>query len=411
VAPLDIAFWTALGLVGYVYGGYPAIVCLLSRLSPRPIRRGPATPTITIVITAHNEERHIAAKIENCLALAYPADRLNLAVVSDGSTDRTAAVVGNYASRFPGRIALITLPRRRGKATALNVGVARASGDIVLFADARQQFDPEVATALIQNFADPAVGAVSGELILRSPGGNGQGEGLGLYWRYEKEIRKAESGWGSSMGYTGAVSAIRRSLFEPLAEETLLDDLVTPLRVIARQYRVVFEPRARAYDTVSAAPGQEFGRKVRTLAGVLQTCLNVRTLIGPLPARVWWQLLSHKLLRLFVPYLLMIALVVNAFLVGPVYRTTLLVQVLLYALGLAGLLLSGRLGRSWAVALPATFLLLNSAAVVAAFRYAAGSRLDLWRAPAQATTEEPILLGGTYATGGDAKQRAREQMR
>jgi poly-beta-1,6-N-acetyl-D-glucosamine synthase len=403
MTPLEIAFWAALGLTAYAYLGYPGIVLLLARVRPHPVRCAPVMPTMTVVIAAHNEEHHIAAKIENCLALAYPADRLDLVVVSDGSSDGTETIVADYAARFPGRIALITRPRQHGKATALNAGVAQATGDIVLFADARQQFDLGVARALAENFADPAVGAVSGELILRSQGRAGQGEGLGLYWRYEKAIRQAESLWGSSMGYTGALSAVRRSLFESLPKDTLLDDLVTPLRVIARRHRVVFEPRARAYDVISARPALEFARKVRTLAGVLQTCLNVRTLIGGLPARVWWQLLSHKLLRLFVPYLLVIVLVANAFLVGPAYRTTLLVQVVLYALGLAGLLLPGRLGRSRVFGVPATFLLLNSAAVVATFRYATGNRLDLWRTP--------VLPGGTYAARHEANQHAPEQMR
>lgn len=405
---LEFTFWAALGLLGYVYAGYPVLVWMLSRVRPRPIRSAPATPTITVVIAAHNEERCIAAKIENCLGLDYPSDRLNVIVVSDGSVDRTPALVAECESRLPDRVRLIALSRRQGKASALNIGVAHASGELVLFADARQRLDGNVARAMALNFADPEVGAVSGELILTT---DGQENGVGLYWWYEKALRQAESRWGSSMGYTGAVAAIRRSLFEPLPEDTLLDDLVTPLRLISKHYRVVFEPAARAFDTVSAEPGHEFARKVRTLAGVLQTCLNVRGLVGGLPARVWWQLFSHKLLRLLVPYVLVVVLVTNALVPGPVYRAVLLGQVLFYVLGLAGLIFHRRLGRSRVLALPATFLLLNSAAAVSAFRYLVGSRLDLWRTAVPEPPQGASAAGAAYAGLSGVNRRKHEDIR
>src|SRR5262249_14471415 len=226
--------------------------------------------------------------------------------------------------------------------------------------------------ALASNFADPKVGAASGELILHSDRRHGHGKSLGLYWRYEKAIRKAESRWRSSIGYTGAITAIRRSLFEPLPPDTLLDDLVMPLRLIAKRQRVLFDQRARAYDTVSPVPGREFARKVRTLAGVLQTCLNSQQLVGSLPASIWWQLVSHKLLRLFVPYLLIGAFGASLFIPRPVYRLALIAQTLLYGLGLAGLIFRRSLGRSRWCSVPATFLWLNTAAVVAALRYLTG---------------------------------------
>lgn len=397
MTPVELTFWATLGLLGYIYVGYPVIIWGLSRFFPRPIRSAPITPTITVVIAAHNEETHIAAKIENCLALDYPPNRLDLIVVTDGSTDRTPAIVTAYLSRFPGRLTSISLPHRGGKAAALNRGVAHASGEIVMLADARQQFDSEVARALVRNFSDPQVGAVSGDLVLRAHAHHGGGTGLGLYWRYEKGIRRAESRWRSSMGYTGAVSAIRRSLFAPLPENTLLDDLVTPLRVISRRYRVVFEPGARAYDTLSPIPGREFARKVRTLAGVLQTCFNARALVGPLTAGVWWQLASHKLLRLIVPYLLVLTFVANAFLSSPMYRVTFLTQALLYGLGTAGLMISGRIGRSRFLSIPATFLWLNAAVVVATLRHFTGRRLDLWHIAAPDPRRQASPRQSAYA--------------
>lgn len=409
MTPVELTFWLALGLVGYAYAGYPAIIWVLARLCPRPVRSGPVTPTMTIVITAHNEERHIATKIENCLALSYPTDRLNIIVVSDGSTDRTPAIVTDYVSRFPERVMLISLPLRRGKATALNVGIAQASGEIVLLADARQQFDSEAAGALAHNFADPEIGAVSGELILRSNGAPRQGASLGLYWRYEKAIRYVEGRWHSTIGFTGAVSAIRRSLFEPLPKETLVDDLVTPLRIVAKRYRVIFESRARAYDSVSSMPGREFTRKVRTLAGVLQTCLHTTTHVGPLTLTLWWQLISHKLLRLVVPYLLVLAFVANALLAERLYRITFLTQIILYGLGIAGLILPRSLGQIRLLALPATFLWLNLAAVVAAFRYLGGQRHDLWHPASPHEPQYVIPSEAAYPEVRCATRRDRTQ--
>ncbi len=205
-------------------------------------------------------------------------------------------------------------------------------------------------------------------------------EGLGLYWRYEKAVRRAESRFGSTVVYTGAVSAVRRSLFVPLPEETLVDDLVTPLRVIRQGYRVIFEPEARAVDWISPVPGHEFARKVRTLAGLMQTMVNLRQFVGPLGLWAWWQFVSHKALRLLVPYALVSALLSSALLEGAFYQTVLIVQMLVYGLGIIGFLGRER-GKRWRrlVATPRTFLMLNLAAVAGVLQYLAGQRLSLWQ--------------------------------
>lgn len=204
-------------------------------------------------------------------------------------------------------------------------------------------------------------------------------EGLGLYWRYEKAVRRAESRFGSTVVYTGAVSAVRRALFSPLPEETLVDDLVTPLRVLQRGYRVVFEPEARAIDWISSTPGHEFSRKVRTLAGLAQTVANIHRFVGSLSPRVWWQFFSHKVLRLLVPYALLSAFVTSAMLPGAFYRAAFVLQVMLYALGGIGFWLKGRGKWHRLLAMPQTFLMLNIAAVAGVARYVAGQRLALWQ--------------------------------
>ena len=225
-----------------------------------------------------------------------------------------------------------------------------------------------------------------------------QSAGLGLYWRYEKAVRRAESRFGSTVVYTGAVSAVRRSLFTPLPEDTLVDDLVTPLRVIRQGYRVIFEPEARAIDWVSPVPGREFARKVRTLAGLLQTLVNLRRFVGPLTLRAWWQFVSHKGLRLVVPYALLGALLSSAFLAGPFYQLAFAAQVFVYGLGTIGFLRQDR-GTKWKrlVSTPRTFLMLNLAAVAGMLQYLAGQRLSLW---------QPVSL---QPTGGD--QDVRENRR
>src|SRR5262245_33364873 len=225
MTPLEMTFWVAVGLVIYTYVGYPALAWALARLCPRPVRDGCLTPTITVLIAAHNEETRIGAKIENCLALVYPLEHLDIVIVTDGSTERTPTGVESSCSQLPGRVPSASLPKRAGKATALNAGAAIARGELLLLADARQQFDPRVAQALAHNFADLEVGAASGELVLLSDGEDRQGKGLGAYWRYEKAVRQAESRIGSSIGYTGAVSAVRRSLFSPLRSEEHTSEL------------------------------------------------------------------------------------------------------------------------------------------------------------------------------------------
>lgn len=374
----ELVFWIAIAVVCYTYLGYPALIWALGRYCPRPIHCTPQTPKVTVLITAYNEERSIAGKIENCLALEYPSDLLDIVVVSDGSTDQTNEIVKRYALRFPERVTLITLANRGGKAQALNAGAKVATGDILLLADARQRFDGQVVRTLVRNFADPEVGAVSGELFLGSEGVEEKSEGLGLYWRYEKMIRLAESRSGSTVGYSGSISAIRRSLFLPLPADTLVDDLVTPLQIAAQGYRVVFEPAARAFDLISTTPGHEFARKVRTLAGVTQTLLRLHRLAGPLSLRLQWQFWSHKVMRLFVPYALAGAFFSSLMLDGLFYQGAFLLQAIVYGLGLLGMV--GRLPGIWArvTLTPHTFLMLNMAAVTGVIRYLRGQRLDLW---------------------------------
>jgi glycosyltransferase involved in cell wall biosynthesis len=215
--------------------------------------------------------------------------------------DDTAAIAARYAEQFADRVRLVRVPQRGGKANALNAGMSRVSTDMVLFADARQRFDPAVVRALVRNLADPSVGAVSGELVITDQGRpgshSGSQSGVGLYWRYEKAIRRAESMFGSSMGFTGAIAMIRSSLYHGLPSDTLLDDLVTPLRIMADGYRVVFEPDARALDTPSPTPGYEFRRGVNAAGVLSDPTVELWRLVGSRWAFQPGSSCRHKTLR------------------------------------------------------------------------------------------------------------------
>ncbi len=294
-------FWISALLLAYIYLGYPLLAAVRARFTQRPRLRAPIEPFVSIVVVAHNEEDRIGARIENLMALDYPADRREIVIASDGSTDATVARARLYESRG---VSVRSFAARRGKSAALNVVVPGLRGDVVLFADARQRFDPGTLRALVENFADPAVGAVSGELVITTSDRTAAaGRGSALYWRYEKFIRSTEGSADSTIGATGAIYAIRRALFEPIPDDTILDDVLIPLRIVRKGYRVLFEPRARAYDSASASAQHEFVRKARTIAGTFQLFSRELWLFNPRSNRLWLETMSHKALRLALPAL------------------------------------------------------------------------------------------------------------
>jgi cellulose synthase/poly-beta-1,6-N-acetylglucosamine synthase-like glycosyltransferase len=376
---LALAFWLAAAVVVYTWVGYPALVALLARWRPAPpVRKAPITPAVSIVIAVHNEEDCIEAKLAGCLALDYPADRLEVVVASDGSDDRTDALVPGFA---PGRVRLVRLPRS-GKAAALNAGVAQARGEILVLTDAREELEPDALRALVENFGDPQVGAASGELHLRLRENPEGGEGLGLYWRYEKAIRRAESTFDSTVGVTGALWALRRELHVPLDPQTILDDVALPMEIVLAGFRVVFEPGARAYDMISDAPRREYQRKNRTLAGNYQLLALRPALLDPRRNRLFFQFVSHKLARLVVPWCLLALLATSASLArggGWLYTSALLAQLGFYALAVCGWLRS-RYGHGPRFLDPAySLVLLHLAAIAGLFSFLGGGYRRGWK--------------------------------
>ena len=373
---MRLVFWLSAATVFYVYAGYPALLYVWTRGRRRHGGARPAAadlPGLSIVIAAHNEAPRLAARIDNLLAQDYPADRRQIVVVSDGSTDSTLDVL----ARYDGSVDAVAVPAG-GKALALNAGVARARFDIVVFADARQAFAPDALRELVAPFSDPRIGAVTGELLLdaESAGGPNLAErrtverrgtvqqpaverrsddrrrtvrstiadGVGLYWRYEKQIRRSESAIDSTLGATGAIYAMRRALFQPLPPDTILDDVLTPMRVVLAGYRVVFNDRARAFDRAAADADAEARRKVRTLAGNYQILALEPRLLLPWRNRVWLQYASHKIGRLIVPWALLAIFVASLALAAHhlFYLGVLGAQVLFYLLAGCGAVLEHR---------------------------------------------------------------------
>jgi cellulose synthase/poly-beta-1,6-N-acetylglucosamine synthase-like glycosyltransferase len=289
----------------YTLVGYPLLLGFLAHRRTRPVRKAAWPATVSVILPVYNGEPWVAAKLESILALNYPAGLLEILVVSDGSTDATASIVQGFTGR--GKIELLALPRG-GKASALNAALERATGEILFFTDVRQQLDPDSLANLVACLGDPEVGVASGELVIRD--GTGLEEAsVGLYWKYEKWIRKQLSRLDSVPGATGCIYAMRRHLAPPLPQGTLNDDMYLPLAAFFRGYRVVFDDAALAFDSPTML-ASEFRRKVRTLAGVYQIVGSYPALLGP-RNRMWIHFFSHKLARLLMPWAIIAAAVAS----------------------------------------------------------------------------------------------------
>jgi cellulose synthase/poly-beta-1,6-N-acetylglucosamine synthase-like glycosyltransferase len=393
MTPWEIAFWICAAGVAYPYVLYPLLLALLARLRRRPLRpRGPPPRSVSVVVAAHNEERGIDRRLgELTHALDVAGLDGEVLVVSDGSTDGTAAVARAHTK---GRVRVLELPERGGKALALTRACAEARHEIVVFADVRQAWAPDALELLLDNFRDPDVGAVSGDLVVTAQ--PGALEGVGLYWRHEKWLRRQESLVGSQVGVTGAISAVRRELFRPIPPGTLLDDVYWPLAVAMQRRRVVHDSRALAYDRLPDTTRDEFLRKVRTLTGNFQLAARLPAALLPWRNPVWFQFLSHKLLRLTAPWLLLALLVLSVRLPGWVGLAALSGQVLFYALGLLGLV-PGVSARLRPAAAAASFLVLNSAAWVAFWVWALGRANGSWRRASYAAPKPAAAAGPVSA--------------
>lgn len=371
----EAILWVSLALCAYTYIGYPLVLKVMATLFARGVRKGSGEPLVSFIIAGYNEEAVIAAKLENTLGLKYPLDKLQVIFASDGSTDSTVSIARRFEDKG---VVVLHHDGRRGKVSALNDAVLVAKGEILVFSDCRQRFDPLAVRALVENFNDPVVGAVSGELFI---GSNGEGKAsTGSYWEYEKSVRKSEAAFGSVMGVTGAIWAIRRSIFEPYPQAIILDDLYQPMRAVLKGYRVVFESGARAFDEASKKTKDEIRRKVRTIAGNWQVFFSMKGLFSPWQNRAVFQFVSHKVLRVLVPFFLLIAFTANIFAIDQsLYRILFYSQLLFYGLCLASVGAANIGFRSGLISLFHVFTVLNYSAVAGFVNFITGRQGVIWK--------------------------------
>lgn len=395
-------FWTAIAVLLYTYVGFPVLTWLRSIVWRRPIAAARRTPSVSVLIAAHNEEASITKKVENVLALNYPADRLQIVVASDGSSDRTMELLHQFTDS---RLKVLDLPRG-GKAAALNAGAKHCTGEVLVFSDANSMFEPDALLELVAPFADERVGGVAGDQrYAKAKSVSAADSGERTYWDFDRRMKMWQSCSGNVTSATGAIYAIRRQLFSSVPEG-MTDDFATSTGVIEQGYRLVFAPMAAAWEPVASSSSVEFGRKVRIITRGLRGVLFRRRLLNPLRHGFYsWQLFSHKVLRRQMAFplgLLFVSSVVLTFSDSaqagrPVYALAAFSQTLFYLAAICGWVLnSTKAGRLKPFSIPFYFCMVNWACVVATIRSLKGEQVLLWetqRTPATATSSTPSCAG------------------
>jgi cellulose synthase/poly-beta-1,6-N-acetylglucosamine synthase-like glycosyltransferase len=375
---LLVLYWTSAVALAYVYAGYPALLALVVRVAgATSVRRDEQIrPRVTLIISAFNEEAVIDGKLRNSLELLYPRDRLEILVVSDCSSDRTDEIVRGYSNQ----VALLRMAERGGKTAGLNHAVRHASGEILVFSDANAHYDRNAIARLVRNFADPRVGAVTGESRYWLGEGDYSTESENAYWRYELALKKLESALGSLVGGDGAIYAIRKALYVDL-DPADLSDFVNPLQIVRQGYRNVYEPEAICHEGGAEGFAAEFRRKVRIVNRACRAAWKMRDLLNPFRHGVFaLQFLSHKVLRWMAP-IFMVALFASNLLLAlhsTFFAITLGLQLAFYALALIGWRLSGASKQHLVFYIPYYFCAVNMASLVAIMEALRGRRYTTW---------------------------------
>jgi len=362
-------FWLCLGLIIYTYLIYPLLIMIWARLFPQKIEiYKNYFPSVTMIIAAHNEEDSLPEKINNCLELDYPPGKIDFMIGSDGSTNGTPDILQESNDT---RIKTFLFSERRGKIAVLNDLMSKAGGEVIIFSDANTIYQSDAIKKMTQYFADPLVGGVCGQLQLINPDGNPGGEGEGLYWRFENQIKKAEGAIRSVISANGAIFAVRKELFRPLSVSlSLNDDFMTTLDILREQKRVIYEPKAMAAEYTSPNMEGEFARKIRISSLNFNAVPSMLTLLHPRYGFTALAIFSHKLLRWMVPFLGFGMLLTNIILLsrGGIYPFLMIGQSLVYGGALMGYLGDRLFGRSGPF-IPFYYLAMINIAIV----------LGLWR--------------------------------
>jgi cellulose synthase/poly-beta-1,6-N-acetylglucosamine synthase-like glycosyltransferase len=374
-----IVFIGAVVLIAYTYAGYPAVIFLLGRAIGRPVRkRDDITPKVSIIIAAFNEERDIAAKLENTLSLDYPKNQLEIMVASDCCTDSTDDIVNSYAQHG---IQLVRQPKRLGKTSAQNQAARISTGEIILFSDATTRYELDTVRKVVRGFADPAVGCVTGRVVYVDPGATAVGRGMRSYWGYESFLRQCESLCGGLIGVCGCLYAVRRRNYRPLAND-MCSDFVIASDIHLQGLKAVYEPEAVASELTNGRGRDEFRMRVRIAEQTVSSLSRYRQILNPFRHGVFaFQMLCHKVLRYTVPAWLVVLFVSNLLVLnaGPVYRMALAAQSAFYLLALGGWVLE-RLGiKQGLLGVPYYFVLSNAAVVWGFIKFARGESHVVWQ--------------------------------
>ena len=373
----EVIFWLSAAALVYTYAGYPLLLALVSALRPRKVRCGEFQATVSIIITAYNEERDLAVKLENTLALDYPRELLEIIVASDCSTDRTDSIARNFATRG---VRLHRQPERLGKTAAQNAAVEQARGEIILFSDATSLYQPNAVRAIMPNFADTKVGCVAGRLIYVDPTESRVGRGARSYWSYETFLKKHESRVGSLIGASGCLYAVRRSAYVPLYHEAC-SDFIIATKMVEQGLRAVYAPEAVCTEQTNRRSDNELKMRVRIIAQTFTDLWRHRAMLSPFRSGFYAvQLLSHKVMRYLVPFFLMAFCLASAVLApgSLFYWVMLTVQLAGYACAAWAWMLDHFGIRSRLLSLPQYFVLANIAPVIAFYKFLRGERYARW---------------------------------
>jgi len=373
----EILFWSSAAALLYTYAGYPVLLALVSALRSRKVQRGELQPTVSVIITAYNEERDLAAKLENTLKLDYPRELLEIIVASDCSTDRTDDIVREFAARG---VQLNRRPERLGKTAAQNAAVEQARGEIILFSDATSLYQPNVLRAMMPNFADPTVGCVAGRVIYVDPSESHIGRGARSYWGYETFLKKHESRVGSLIGASGCLYAVRRSAYVPLYHEAC-SDFIIATKMVEQGLRAIYAPEAVCTEETNRRSDYELKMRVRIIAQTFTDLWRHRAMLNPLRSGFYGvQLLSHKIMRYLVPFFLIALFAASAVLLSAsiFYRMVFIAQLGVYACAILAWMLELAGIRSRLLAIPQYFLLANVASLIACYKFLRGERYARW---------------------------------
>lgn len=374
---MEAIFWLSVAAIGYAYVGYPVLLVLLSRLRPKPVKSRHWTPSVTVIIAAYNEERDLAAKLENTLALDYPASQLEIIVTSDCSSDRTDEIARSFASRG---VRLHRQEERLGKTAAQNAAVTKARGEIIVFSDATTHYHPNVLKLMVPAFADKSVGCVTGRVIYQDEKDSSVGAGTQSYWNYEFFLKKHESAVCSLIGVCGCMYAVRASAYIPLYNEAC-SDFIIATTMVEQGLRAVYVPEAVCTEEPNRQAKKELAARVRIISQTFADLWRNRAVLNPFRSGFYAiQLWSHKLMRYLVPVFLIVIFLTSAFLTprSAFYAAVFVMQVAFYLAALVSWILE-RLGVTFSLlALPQYFVITNLASLIAFVKFVTGERYTRW---------------------------------